>query len=205
MISIGYPQPREDALSVAAISYNFGGQTMEKNHHDTVLQQFNAAIDCWINRLDNYTFEMLCRQPAEGQWSLGQVYVNIIADTKYFIEQMKVALSDDQHSGKEMHADAKAIFARGAFPDIQLNNPFPESVHQPGSKEELARGLLKIKNETGSLLYLYDFSASRGKSLHPGLQFFTAMEWLQFAGMHMRHHFGQKNRIDAALTKAGGA
>jgi hypothetical protein len=31
------------------------------------------------------------------------------------------------------------------------------------------------------------------------LLFFNAPEWLQFAEMHMRHHFRQKMRIDDRL------
>ena len=27
-----------------------------------------------------------------------------------------------------------------------------------------------------------------GKTKHPGLNYFTAKEWLQFAEMHLRHH-----------------
>ncbi|HEV9036934.1 MAG TPA: hypothetical protein VGQ51_09945 [Puia sp.] len=40
-----------------------------------------------------------------------------------------------------------------------------------------------------------------GKTRHPGLHYFNSLEWLQFAEMHMRHHFRQKKRIDACLTE----
>jgi hypothetical protein len=39
----------------------------------------------------------------------------------------------------------------------------------------------------------------KGKTKHPGLNYFTAKEWLQFAGMHLRHHLKQKKRIDDFL------
>jgi len=197
---------KEKPVSPLKISYNFDGrQTMEKNRSDIVFRQFNTTIDWWISWLHHYTFEALCRQPEKGQWSLGQVYTHIIADTNYFIEQMKAAIADDVNSEKEMHADAKAMFARDAFPDMQLSNPFPESVKQPRTKEGLQQGLLKIKAEVGRLFKLYDFSAFAGKSLHPGLLFFSALEWLQFADMHMRHHFMQKKKIDSVLSEAGKA
>jgi hypothetical protein len=44
-----------------------------------------------------------------------------------------------------------------------------------------------------------DFSSGRGKAGHPGLGYFSAAEWLQFAEMHLRHHFRQKERLDVAL------
>jgi hypothetical protein len=38
-----------------------------------------------------------------------------------------------------------------------------------------------------------------GKTKYPGLNYFTAKEWLQFAGIHLRHHLKQKKRIDDFL------
>jgi len=42
-------------------------------------------------------------------------------------------------------------------------------------------------------------SSFHGKSKHPGLGFFSASEWFQFAEMHLRHHLKQKERIDRFL------
>jgi hypothetical protein len=45
-----------------------------------------------------------------------------------------------------------------------------------------------------------DFAAAlasnnfKGKIKHPGFDYFSASEWLQFAEMHMRHHLKQKER-----------
>jgi hypothetical protein len=40
-----------------------------------------------------------------------------------------------------------------------------------------------------------------GKTKHPGLGYFSAHEWLQFADMHFRHHLRQKKRIDDFLER----
>jgi hypothetical protein len=42
-------------------------------------------------------------------------------------------------------------------------------------------------------------SPFHGKTKHPGLGFFNANEWLQFAEMHLRHHLKQKERIEEFL------
>jgi hypothetical protein len=47
----------------------------------------------------------------------------------------------------------------------------------------------------------HDFTSSKGKTRHPGLLFFSALEWLRFTEMHMRHHFRQKKRIDHKLFR----
>jgi len=41
----------------------------------------------------------------------------------------------------------------------------------------------------------------KGKSKHPGLGYFSAEEWLQFAEMHFRHHLTQKKLIDNYLKQ----
>jgi hypothetical protein len=173
---------------------------METNKAHAFLRQFNETIEKWIICLDDYTLEMLCQNPQTGSWSLGQVYVHIIDDTTYFIEQMKIALSNNANSEKEMHRNAKAIFSNNEFPDLLLNGPSTDaSIRQPQSKDELLQSLVLIKDEINKLYATFDFSISNGKTEHPGFQFFTATEWLRFAEIHMRHHFRQKKRIDDKL------
>lgn len=170
---------------------------MESHKTDIIFQQFNKTIEQWITYLNDYTLEMLCHQPQLESWSLGQLYVHIIDDTRYFVDQMKAALADDIHSEKEMHADARIMFANNAFPDMRLTGPSTDQdIRQPQSKEEVEQGLTAIKAEVSTLYTYFDFSHATGKSAHPGFDFFTAAEWLQFAEMHMRHHFRQKQRID---------
>lgn len=174
---------------------------MEANKAHSLLDQFNDTIDTWISSLDKYTLEMLQQKPHPDTWSLGQVYVHIMDDTAYFVEQAGIALSNNnENSEKEMHADAKAIFRNKGFPDAMLNGPATNtSVRQPESKEELLQGLLSIKASVTQPGFADNLSRSKGKTTHPGLHFFSAAEWLQFAEMHMRHHFRQKKRIDEAL------
>lgn len=174
------------------------------NTSDFLLLQFNATIDQWISWLDDYTLEMLHRKPQPGSWSLGQVYMHIADDTKYFIERMRTALQDEANSDKDMHEDGKAIFRNNGFPDMILEGPATDaSVRQPHSKEELLQRLSATKAEANGLCSVFDLSASKGKAEHPGLWFFSAVEWLQFAEMHMRHHFRQKKRIDEKLGQSG--
>lgn len=167
---------------------------------DIFLGQFNETVGKWTAWLDDYTLEMLCREPQPGLWSLGQLYVHIIDDTGYFIEQIKAALLTDADSEKEMHEDARAIFGNNGFPDALLTGPSTGvSIRQPQSKDELLQSLTFIKEEVNRLYAAYDFSVSKGKTSHPGFHFFSASEWLKFAEMHMRHHFRQKKRIDDKL------
>ncbi|HEY0612234.1 MAG TPA: DinB family protein [Chitinophaga sp.] len=173
---------------------------METSTH-TVFAQFNDTIDQWIAYLNDYTLEQLCRQPEPGSWSIGQVYVHIIDDTSYFVEQIATALLSTANSDKEMHKNAKFIFGNKGFPDMQIQGPATNTpIRQPQTKEELRQGLTAIKAKVNQLSTSFDFSQSNGKTEHPALWFFSATEWLQFAEMHMRHHIRQKKRIDNQLA-----
>lgn len=174
---------------------------METSATHTVLAKFNDTIDQWIAYLNDYTLEQLCRQPEPGSWSMGQVYVHIIDDTNYFVEQIATALTNNLNSDKEMHKNGKSIFAHNGFPDMQMQGPSTNvPIRQPGRKEELLQGLTTIKDKVNQLYATYDFSKASGKTEHPAFWFFSATEWLQFAEMHMRHHIRQKKRIDNQLA-----
>jgi hypothetical protein len=165
------------------------------------LERFNQTIDTWIEQLNNYSYDTLIKKPIPGSWSMGQVYVHIIEDTPWHVEQMKAALATNADGEKEMHDNARWMFQNDMFPDIQIEGASTdESVAQPVSKEELLQQLAAIRTEVNELYRSHDFVSSKGKTRHPGLLFFSALEWLQFTEMHMRHHFRQKKRIDDKLT-----
>lgn len=183
-----------------------------------ILSAFNNTIDQWIAALDGYTLDMLYWRPGPRAWSLGQVYVHIIADTGFFVEQMDAALSSSADASGTMHANAAQMFAVNAFPDMALENPSNDpDLRQPSGVAELRDGLLRLRlavNERCASPAFWvaagagvvadasgGFLGGIGKTRHPGLGFFTALEWLQFAEMHMRHHFRQKARIDELLFK----
>jgi hypothetical protein len=175
---------------------------MEMNKTGIHLQRFNETLDQWIASLDDYTITMLHQKPADDSWSLGQVFVHIIDDTNYFIDEIKLALATTDNSHEQMHDNAIAILNNDGFPDIRIANPSASQPPQPGDKNELLEGLTSIKDEMNKLCLANDLEKSVGKTRHPGLLYFSALEWLRFAEIHIRHHFRQKKRIDDALFTA---
>jgi hypothetical protein len=173
---------------------------MENDQVYGCLKQWNTTIGQWTDWLNDYSLEQLRQQPGPGAWSLGQVYTHILTDTEWFVGQMKAALATRENRDKEMHDDAKRMFRRNGFPDVPIQGPATNTyIPQPQSREELQRRLLAIKTEVNELFTADERWREGGKTRHPGLLFFSAGEWLQFAEMHMRHHFRQKQRIDEAL------
>ncbi len=164
-----------------------------------LLSAFNSSITLWIGYLDAYTLQQLQRRPAPGSWSLGQVYKHLISDTEFYVSQMKAALETDKYSDEKMTPAAAAMFAANSFPHQQLENPFNDiNLSQPTSKEQLLQQLTALNKNVHQLFR--NAGHKGGKTLHPGFQYFSAAEWLQFADMHLRHHLRQKERIDAMIS-----
>jgi len=163
----------------------------------------NHTIDLWIQAVEQNTFEQICVKPSPTSWSLGQVCMHLIGETSYYLKQIHICLSTNDNANKEMTAHAKSMIRNNEFPDELIEGP-PSNANtpQPLSKEELLNALLKLKDKLNQAATLIPTSSSVGKTKHPGLHYFNAKEWLQFADMHMRHHLRQKKRIEEFLMTA---
>lgn len=163
---------------------------------------FSPTIDRWIKALEGYTFSQLCNKPSPTHWSLGQLYGHLIEDTRFYIEQIKICVSTNKNTLQEAVPEAITMFIQNAFPDVQIEgSPSNASIPQPDSKEKLLSDLLSLKEELYAVGRLISESTYNGKTKHPGLGYFSAKEWFQFAEMHFRHHERQKQRIDEFLEK----
>lgn len=168
----------------------------------TILDNFNRTIDYWFDELDHYSMQDLLIAPASG-WSLGQVYTHVHDETNYFLGQVKECLSSDDSSDGVKTEDAVKMFSNNDFPDLILDGPASNyEMPQPESKEKLKRDLIALRAEINQLGQLVLKNLRKGKTRHPGFDFFNAEEWFQFAEMHMRHHFRQKKRIDQFLKNS---
>lgn len=165
------------------------------------LKRFEETIQLWIDSVDDYNVAMLLQKPAENSWSMGQVYMHIIVDTGYFAGQIKLALETDENANETMHEDAAAIFENDGFPDTKIVNAAAGQPPQPSSIEAVKNGLSAIRQEIVTGCTSNHLDLARGKTRHPGLLYFNALDWLRFVEMHMRHHLRQKKRIDKALFK----
>jgi DinB superfamily len=167
-----------------------------------LVKDFNHTIDVWMKALQGYNFLQLCAKPSPDSWSVGQVYMHLIGETNYYLQQIHVCLSTNDNADKEMTPDAKAMFKHNDFPDEIIEGP-PTNANtkQPENKEELIRSLMNLKRSINSIEISISKSAFKGKAKHPGFDYLNAREWLQFAEMHFRHHLRQKKRIDAFLKE----
>lgn len=175
---------------------------MEPDKADAHPQQFNETLQQWIVWLDDYSFATLLRKPRPGSWSPGQMYIHLLVSTEHFIRQMKIAAATDENCDESMHENAHSMFVLNSFPDRILEGPDNDgNIPQPNSKEEIANRLAGIREDINGQNTMFALVRSTGKTRHPGLLYFSAPEWLQFAEMHLRHHCRQRGRIEEQLAK----
>jgi hypothetical protein len=169
-----------------------------------LIKDFNHTIDSWIQEAEQSSFYRICAKPSPDSWSLGQVCVHLIEATRHYLEEINICLSTDDNATEEMAPHGKAMFQNNAFPDEFIEGPPTNSgTQQPESKEELLRSLKTLKAEINNIAIRISENPSAGKTKHPGLRYFNASEWLQFAEMHSRHHLRQKKRIEEFLKING--
>lgn len=95
------------------------------------------------------------------------------------------------------------MFVNNSFPDEKLSNPANINIPQPKSKENLLQLLTRLKTEMNNAASQMLTTKLKGKTKHPGFNYFNAAEWLQFAEMHFRHHLKQKKNIEEFLKLNG--
>src|ERR1700730_1234537 len=143
-----------------------------------LIEHFNYTIDIWIKELEQYDFMQLSVKPSPNSWSLGQVYMHLIDETNYYIEQIKICLSTNDNAIEEASPDAKTMFLNNEFPDEIIQGPATNSfIPPPDSKEQLMSCLMNLKDEIKNVELLITKSQFKGKTKHPGLKYFSADEW----------------------------
>ena len=163
----------------------------------------NHTIDIWIEVFQQKKFQQLCAQPAINSWSLGQLGIHLIEATGFYLQQIEICISTNDNANEDMLPAAKQLFQNNELPDVLIEGPPTNAATpQPASKEALLQGLTDLKEKIKTLEILIATSSFKGKTKHPGLHYFTAKEWLQFADMHLRHHLKQLKRIETFLTAA---
>ncbi len=164
------------------------------------IEDFNRTIDTWITELEGYSFSQICDKSSPKSWSLGQVIMHLIAETNFYLQQIKICIGGNENSTEEAAPNGKMMFLRNSFPDEIIEGPASNLlVQQPKSKTQLLRSLKDLKDSFNEVNAGILKSAFHGKTKHPGLGYLNASEWLQFAEMHLRHHLKQKERLDHFL------
>lgn len=165
------------------------------------LQQFEKTANHYLMELDTFSMEQLLRQPAEGEWSLGQMVQHLIQSALYMqLRNIDQCLAGNgQAAGKEveMTPDGKAVFAEGSFPPVRVHvPPSPQYTPvQPESKEQLIQGLNTVIERMRETLPKLAQAPEHSTAPHPRFGPLSGAEWYLLIEMHYRHHLLQLNRL----------
>ncbi|MDE3249774.1 MAG: DinB family protein [Bacteroidota bacterium] len=159
-----------------------------------------VAVTEWLVFLKSYSLAALQYKPQPAQWSIGQLYLHLIGDTTFYLDQAAACFEDAAHINESCNEFAQKILSDNAFPDIQIEgHPNNQFIPQPGSKQVLQNELEAIGRRARMLAERYATHPIEGKSLHPGFGYLSLPQWLQLAALHFNHHLRQKQRLDALL------
>ncbi len=164
------------------------------------LNNFDKTIDQWIISIDEYSLKQFLFKNTNDQWSVGQLFNHLIESTTYFLVNIKGCLISHENLNEELSLTAKEIFKNNQLPNIEIDGPDSNNLTaQPENSDSIKAGLLNLKDEFSQIKKLLLLNKISGKKKHPGLGYFNAEEWFQFAEIHLRHHFHQKNKLDSLL------
>jgi hypothetical protein len=168
------------------------------------LQRWEKVSQQWMATLDNYSEEELLRQPEEGAWSIGQVYVHLLGSAQFFhLAHVKTCLASNDNSDKSKKMPGKISYFLGSFPPIKIKvPPSPQyTPPQPKSREALRESYANLQKAMIETATAIENTTFKGKSEHPAFGFVSAPEWFLMIEMHFRHHLRQKARLDKFLGK----
>jgi hypothetical protein len=161
----------------------------------------HQTLDTWLSALCLYNEDLIVKKPGPDEWSLAELYIHLIEETHYYFSQVGACIRSNEHAAEQFTADAETIFANNALPDIRIkgNAELSRDLSLAIRVEDIRREMQQLKDQLSALCIGIDTSAYAGKTRHPGLGYFNAKQWLQFADIHMRHHLRQKARIETRL------
>lgn len=166
------------------------------------LNDLESTIDFWLNVLEKYSLEQLTLKYHKDKWSLGQVIIHLIESSTFFLDNANACLQNDLNKDEPLSVSAGSIFLKNELPNVELKGPASNSLTpQPISLALLKEELESLKISASQVRQQLEADADSGKIAHPGLGYFNATQWFQFADIHMRHHIDQLPKIEAQLLK----
>lgn len=153
----------------------------------------------WDVFLEQQTPATLKKRENGTGWTMGQLYMHLIQSTVFFSKQINSCLASDLHQDASVTPKGAYVLKAGSLPNTRIEGPASNNATpEPESPEFLHDSLQRLIEKFGKLEAAIGVTEKQGKAPHPGdLGYFTAAEWLQFTGMHLKHHFRQYERIMA--------
>jgi len=171
-----------------------------------IAEKYRDTARLFISDAKKYTAEQFTKSPAEGQWSMAQIYHHIILVTDQCLANATLCIHGK--GKKKSIAIGPAIFElMGSFPPVKLKiKKFPNAVKHLYFPENISidaaiSGLEKSIRKMEQALQLISQAGTSMRVKHWAGGWFNARQWYHSAEMHIRHHLRQKKRLDRFLAE----
>lgn len=166
---------------------------------DVIFAQIEKSLTHYLNNLDKYSDTQFYFKATPDTWSLGQMYEHLTMSHSFFIYHINNCLQKRKgQEGGEKNEFGKKIQLKNSFPPIKIKMPEEWRGPEPIAKtiEEYKAIVPIMKDNMQALLDNIRNDDQSYKTLHVAAGFLSAIEWLQVADMHLRHHFRQQEELE---------
>lgn len=151
-------------------------------------------------RLDTFSEEIFQQTPPSGSWSFSEVYFHIFDASILALQTIEDCIKGNGKR-KPTAFVVKMILFFGSLPPgkkYQAPKRLAErlkKISKTEASELIDQFILQLDDELGNIK-----KADRSiKTLHPGMGYLNACQWLRFAEIHLKHHFKQLKRIEKSF------
>ncbi len=170
----------------------------------SVKTDFNRAqmvMETYRQQLDKYTDEQFVQSPAEGVWSLSEVYSHILSANIMCASAIaKCIKGDATEYTKGLDWRVKVILFFGRIPGKHM---VPKSIAgdvKVISKADALRMMDIFDAKIQTVIPDIDKASPTQTTRHPRMGMFNAKNWLRFIYVHSNHHLKQLARIEKLLV-----
>ena len=160
-----------------------------------------SVMEIYKQSLGKYDLEQLRQIPADGVWSLAQMYDHVIVVADEYLDEAEACAAAEPVQGRGKTEFGEKLFREGGFPPVKIR--LPDEMNQPpdnsGTSASLLERLVQLERSMRELGEKLDKIQPDLKTEHVGFGWLSAMEWHELAEMHFRHHLRQKGELEERL------
>ncbi|OXT16717.1 hypothetical protein B9K06_14980 [Bacillus sp. OG2] len=160
-----------------------------------------SVMEIYKQSLGKYDLEQLRQIPADGVWSLAQMYDHVIVVADEYLDEAEACAAAEPVQDRGKTEFGEKLFREGGFPPVKIR--LPDEMNQPpdnsGTSASLLERLVQLERRMRELGQKLDKIQPDLKTEHGGFGWLSAMEWHELAEMHFRHHLRQKGELEERL------
>ncbi len=158
------------------------------------------SLDRYQEMLGKYSDAQFAQQPAEGKWSLAQVYAHIMTANLLSVKGMiRVLDTQPPPVPDRLKWSARYILLWGKIP---AGRKVPQAVQDRTpvfDKPKALEAILRLREQLQAVYSRRKEWNPRQKFRHPVLGYLDNRQWVRFMQIHTEHHYRQLLRTEKQI------